>query len=75
MMNESMFGSTMWAGHWLWMLVVAILVVVPVYRICQRAGYSGWLGLLILVPMVNLVLLYFIAFSDWPASKKGAQDE
>ncbi|MFT7113016.1 MAG: hypothetical protein ACI9PC_001637 [Porticoccaceae bacterium] len=52
-----------------------MLVVVPVYRICQRAGYSGWLGLLILVPMVNLVLLYFIAFSDWLASKKGAKDE
>jgi hypothetical protein len=25
--------------------------------------------------MVNLVLLYFIAFSDWLASKKGAKDE
>lgn len=77
MMSESMFGSTMWVGHWMWMwmLVIAILVVIPVYRICKRAGYSGWLGLLILVPMVNLMLLYFIAFSDWPASKKGAQYE
>lgn len=75
MMSESMFGSTMWVGHWMWMLVIVILVVIPVYRICKRAGYSGWLGLLILVPMVNLMLLYFIAFSDWPASKKGAQYE
>ena len=74
MMNESMSGSTMWAGHWLWMLVIAI-VVVPVWRICRRTGCPGWLGLLMLVPMVNLVLLYFIAFADWPADKAGAHNE
>lgn len=26
MMNNDMFGNTMWAGHWLWMLVIAIVV-------------------------------------------------
>jgi hypothetical protein len=75
MMNESMYGNAMWSGHWLWMLVVAIVVVVPVWRICRRTGYPGWLGLLMLVPMVNLVLLYFIACADWPASKVGARNE
>ncbi|WP_018403063.1 hypothetical protein [Marinobacter gelidimuriae] len=75
MMNESMFGNTMWAGHWLWMLVIAIVVVIPVWRICQRAGYPGWLGFLMLIPMVNLALLYFIAFADWPADKTGAPNE
>ena len=24
-MGENMFGNTMWAGHWLWMLVIAIV--------------------------------------------------
>lgn len=75
MMDESMFGNTMWAGHWLWMLVIAIVVVIPVWRICQRAGYPGWLGVLILIPMVNLALLYFVAFADWPVNKTGAQNE
>jgi hypothetical protein len=28
-----------------------------------------------LVPMVNLGLLYFIAFADWPANKAGARNE
>lgn len=69
MMHGDMFGNTMWAGHWLWMLVMAIVVVVPVWRICQRIGYPGWMGILVLIPMVNLVLLYFIAFADWPADK------
>ena len=75
MMDENMFGSTMWAGQWLWMLMIAIVVVIPVWRICQRAGYPGWLGFLMLIPMVNLVLLYFIAFADWPADKTGARNE
>lgn len=69
-----MHVNTVWAGHWLWMLVMAIVVVVPVWRICQRTGYPGWLGLLILVPLINLGLLYFIAFSDWPADRKERQD-
>jgi hypothetical protein len=43
--------------------------VIPVWRICQRTGYPGWMGFLMMIPFVNLGLLYFIAFSDWPADK------
>jgi hypothetical protein len=32
------------------------------------------MGVLILIPIVNLVLLYFIAFADWPADKTGDQN-
>lgn len=71
MMQDDMFGYTMWAGHWLWMLVIAIVVVIPAWRICQRTGYPGWMGILILVPFLNLVLLYFIAFAEWPANRAG----
>ncbi|MBA4742760.1 MAG: hypothetical protein H2060_08645 [Azoarcus sp.] len=74
MMGDPMFANTMWAGHWLWMLVVAIVVVIPVWRICRRTGHPGWIGLLILIPVVNLVLLYFIAFADWPATRDEDRD-
>ncbi|MDX5364297.1 MAG: hypothetical protein LPJ91_09110 [Pseudazoarcus pumilus] len=72
MIEGHMFGNTIWAGHWLWMLLVAIAIVIPFWRICQRAGYPGWMGLLILVPMVNFLFLYFIAFARWPVAQ--AQD-
>lgn len=75
MMDANMFGNTMGGGHWLWMLIVAVIIVVPVWKICKRAGYPGPLGLLILVPMLNIALLYFIAFSDWPAKQNGDQNE
>jgi hypothetical protein len=71
MMGNHMFSNTMWAGHWLGMLVIAIVFVIPVWRICQRAGYPGWLGVLMLIPVANLILLYFIAFADWPIGKSG----
>lgn len=69
MMENYMVNNGMWFGHWLWMLVIAILVVIPTWRICKRIGYPGWMGVLILIPLANLILLYFIAFSDWPANK------
>ncbi|MBC7185087.1 MAG: hypothetical protein H5U30_16135 [Marinobacter sp.] len=70
MMGDNMFGNTMWAGHWLWMLVIAVVVVIPAWRICQRTGYPGWMGILILLPIANLVLLYLLAFGEWPSERK-----
>ena len=70
-----MYGHTMWGGHWLWMLVFAIVAIIPAWRICQRIGYPGALGLLIVIPLVNLFLLYFLAFSEWPANRSGKSGE
>lgn len=53
-------------GQLLWMLIAAAVIVIPFWRICKKAGYSGWLSLLILFPIVNLGLLYFLAFARWP---------
>lgn len=75
MMGGYMHGNALWAGHWLWLLVMAVLVIVPVWRICQRAGYPGWLSMFIVIPMLNLVFLYFIAFSDWPANQETPPEE
>jgi len=70
-----MMANNMWAGHWLWMLIFAIVVVIPVWRICQRTGYPGWLSILMLIPIANLLLLYFLAFSSWTPDKMRNQDD
>jgi len=36
-------------------------------RIVRRAGYSGWWVLILLVPVVNIVMVWVFAFSNWPA--------
>ena len=51
---------------------VAVLIVWPATRICAKAGYSSWLGLLTVVPIANVILLWFLALADWPRPKSGA---
>lgn len=62
-------------GHVWWMLVVAVLVVVPFWRICQKAGFPGALSLLALIPLVNLGFLYLLAFTRWPIEERGRTPE
>jgi uncharacterized membrane protein YhaH (DUF805 family) len=51
----------------LWILLISAIVVLPVWRICTKAGYSGWLSLLVLIPVANLIFVYFLGFSEWPS--------
>lgn len=48
-------------------LIFVILIILPFWFIFSKAGYSKWLSLLLVVPMVNIVMLYFLAFSTWPS--------
>lgn len=65
-MYEMMSGTSMWPFGPPMMLVFAALIIVPFWFIFKKAGYPQWLGLLMVVPIVNLAMLYFLAFSDWP---------
>ena len=58
-----------WGMTW---LIFAVIAVVPFWRICSRVGFSPWASLLVLVPLVNLIFIYYLAFSAWPADGKGA---
>ena len=49
----------------LFILVAAVIVVIPCWFICKKAGFSPWLSLLNLVPVGNLIFLYVLAFADW----------
>lgn len=66
-----MTNGDMLGGGYLVMLVWAAIVVVPFWRICQKAGYPGALGLLIVIPLANIVFLYYLAFANWPSQKAG----
>jgi len=53
-------------------LIVAAIAIVPFWRICKRIGYSPWLSLLTAIPLVNLIFIYYLAFSPWPSEKSAA---
>lgn len=52
--------------------IVAAIAIIPFWRICTRVGISPWLSLLLIVPVANLIFIYYLAFSDWPAVGGGA---
>jgi len=66
-MQETMLGNGMGPFGPIMMLVVAAVVILPFWFIFSKAGHSKWLSLLMVVPLVNLILLYFLAFSQWPS--------
>jgi len=49
--------------------MIAVMMI-PYFRIVSKAGYSGWLCLLMLIPLVNLVMLWIFAFSTWPVEQR-----
>jgi uncharacterized membrane protein len=50
------------------LITVAIIVfsVIIYWKIFSKAGYSGALGLLMFVPIANIVVLCILAFGEWP---------
>ena len=51
-------------------LLVIPVFVIPYWKIFSKAGFSGALSLLMLVPLANLIVLYVVAFSDWKTIPK-----
>ena len=45
---------------------MALIVVWPAAVICRRVGFSPWLGVFAVVPVANVVLVWFLALSEWP---------
>ena len=51
--------------------LIAVAIKALIFcMICSKAGYSWALGLLILVPIANIILAFYLAFADWPVQKE-----
>jgi hypothetical protein len=49
---------------------IALLVTIPPYwMIFKKAGFSPWLSILALLPLVKWIVLWIVGFSEW---KQGA---
>jgi hypothetical protein len=61
--------------HILILLIVSCVIfpvnVIPYWVIFKKAGFTPALSLLTVIPGVNLIVLYVVAFSDW---KRAAAD-
>ena len=71
-MQDMMSDMPMYVGSfglYMW-LIMAVVIILPFWFIFSKAGYSGWLSLLMVVPIINIVTLYFLAFSTWPNQRE-----
>ena len=53
------------------LLVIYGSTAAVMHLICRKAGFPGWFGLLFLIPIVNIILLYYVAFARWPRYPMG----
>ena len=56
-------------------IILALLVVVPIKlliacMIFHKTGYSWAFGLLMLVPIANIIMIFVLAFGDWPVRRE-----
>ena len=62
-------ASALAAFGLVWVLVcigAIILSLVINWRIAEKAGFSGVASLLMLIPLVNIFVVLYFAFTEWP---------
>ena len=53
-------------------LVVAAAIIIKAVICCRiffKAGYHWALGLLMIVPIANIIMSFYLAFAKWPIEK------
>ena len=65
MQGEGFEGAMMQGPGFIWLILFAVLVVVPFWRILPRVGIPSWVSLFAVIPLVPIVLLWVVAFSRW----------
>ncbi len=67
MRDDMMMGST---SIIVMCLIVGIVAVIAFWRICAKAGFPGWYGVGAVIPLVNILLVLYLAFAEWPLERK-----
>ena len=54
--------------------LAVVLKVIPFWKICTKAGFPGALSLLMMVPIANIILPFYITFAEWPALEERPEE-
>ena len=69
---SAIYSATMIAVRFTVVLLFAIIFaahIYPLWSIAKKMGYPGVLGVLAVIPGVQLLLAYFLALAEWPVLK------
>lgn len=56
--------------HWVAFVVMVAALVYPVGRILRRIGFSPLWSIVMFIPLINLIALWILAFTEWPSGKR-----
>lgn len=55
-------------------LVFIIFAIIIWQNIFYKAGFPKWYGYLMIVPILNLIMLIYLAFVEWPTDTERKVD-
>ena len=56
-------------------IILRLLIVIPVWRICSRIGFSGAISLIAIIPLGELIVCAILAYSKWPEKAKYIKEQ
>jgi uncharacterized membrane protein YhaH (DUF805 family) len=57
---------------WLGFIVLSFIFYV---KILNKAGYSGWYSLLVIIPLVGFIMMWVFAFLKWPVIREAEEQK
>ncbi|CFQ88074.1 MULTISPECIES: hypothetical protein [Yersinia] len=51
-------------------IVVFFSFIFPMGKVFSKAGFHPAMCLLLLIPVVNIIALYYLAYAKWPNTNK-----
>ena len=48
----------------------SLIPLIPFWKIFSKAGYPGAMGLIMLVPSLSLIMLFYLGFAEWPVLRE-----
>jgi hypothetical protein len=52
------------------LVIIGLFVILPYWKIFSKAGFSGWWSLTLIIPILNFVILFYLAFAEWPVHRE-----
>ena len=58
------------ARGWISLVISSLFAYFIFGKISSKAGYPRWHGLIMLVPILNVIAILIFAYSEWPIETK-----
>lgn len=68
--SSATFGSVFFFLYCCFILAMIGFSLFAYYTMAKKMGYNPWLGLLMILPFVNLILILLVLFTKWPIEEE-----